>query len=228
MKKQQITILALVLLGLVTVGLIGYVAMNESPEPATNTPVVQEPTELNSTSTETPSEDRAMDEFLDTSTWKTYENKELGVSFRYPKNWEIEIIADNENSRQYYLSSNNKKTVWIDFREGKEVPYYHMRGGKFSCSGTEGTETIHCEEKNGMVISAYLDPATFRDAGPAGDIKIVKETKRGVVAFRILYDNTSEKSLLATVQSIENGLEEMTIETDEKDKIIFAERLLGK
>ena len=57
-------------------------------------------------------------ELIDTSDWKTYWNEELGVSFKYPNEWELEkcirFIKGSVVNARYIPDCN----IWIDFLRG--------------------------------------------------------------------------------------------------------------
>lgn len=66
-----------------------------------------------------------------------YENKNLGYSFRYPENWQINSIADTKN---FYLTtpSNNRLQISIVADNSKTIAEFLQKQDKISTTAYEG------------------------------------------------------------------------------------------
>jgi len=66
-----------------------------------------------------------------------YENKNLGYSFKYPQNWQINSIADTKN---FYLTtpSDNRLQISIVTDTSKTIAEYLQKQDKISATAYEG------------------------------------------------------------------------------------------
>lgn len=102
---------------------------------------------------------------VDTLEWKTYTNKDLGIEFSYPANWnsivEREIVTLGDDSYvtdeipyRPSLSISSKKT--IDLSQLERCKDQGI-SGRYPCLSDEGVETISLGGKNAIKANVAFD-----------------------------------------------------------------------